>query len=153
MTRPYTKTHQIELASEYDVTMVLGKRSSQLSGRSTHVWHVAHEHREIVVFHLVPHIRTPISMNWRDLCSIQLQRQTCWLLNAWINLFVDYIKCVKQFTCDNIPWQTECGTNLNEKCEHKQVQMIATTLFQFVFFAIDNDSRDLLVHENENDTE
>lgn len=51
------------------------------------------------------------------------------------------------------PWQTECGANLNEDRQHKQIQMISAAFFQFVLFAIHNDRGDLLIHEDENDAE
>lgn len=51
------------------------------------------------------------------------------------------------------PWQSQYRTNLYENRQNEQIQMVAATFFQFIFLAIDDDRRDLLIHEYQNDTE
>jgi hypothetical protein len=49
-----------------------------------------------------------------------------------------------------LPRDSQNGTNLYQNCKNEQIEMVTTTLLQFVFPPINNNCGNLLIHENEN---
>ena len=50
----------------------------------------------------------------------------------------------------NIPGDAKEGVDDDDDTENKKIQVIARALLEKMFFPVDNNSSDLLVHEDEN---